>query len=339
VGGWQGLAIGDVNGDGLDDLYICQPGGLPKRLFIQNADGTATERSAEAGVDWLESTHAALLVDMDNDGDQDLLLSIEEGILFLVNDGMGHFKVGAARPIPAAIPYSLAAADYDEDGDLDLYVCCYNSRRGVDRHLVFARPVPYHDANNGGPNVLLRNDGNWRFREVTKQVGLDVNNRRFSYAAAWEDYDNDGDLDLFVANDFGRKNLYRNEGGHFRDLAAEAGAEDIGPGMSAAWGDYDNDGFMDIYASNMFSSAGNRITHQEKFQPAASELARAQLRRHARGNTLLRNLGNGTFQDVEAGVTMGRWAWGSLFVDLNNDGWQDLLVLNGFITQEDSSDL
>ncbi|HBO51318.1 MAG TPA: hypothetical protein DD471_04980 [Planctomycetes bacterium] len=341
IGGWQGLAVGDINGDGRDDLYVCQPGGLPNRLFVQNADGSVTERSAELGVDWLESTHGALFADLDNDGDQDLLAGLEPGVMVHENDGKGHFTPKAAKLLPAALPYSLAAADYDLDGDIDIYVCCYNRRKGANRHLVFARPVPYHDANNGGRNVLLRNDGSWRFSHATVRAGLDVKNRRFSYAAAWEDFDNDGDQDLYVANDFGRNNLYRNDSGRFTDITAAAGAEDISPGMSSCWGDYDNDGWMDLYVSNMFSSAGNRITSQGRFHQGASDKTRAEFRRHARGNTLLKNLGNGRFNDVsgEAGISIGRWAWGSKFADLNNDGWEDLLVTNGFITQQDTGDL
>ena len=341
VGGWQGLSIGDVNGDGLDDIYVCQPGGLPNRLFLQRPDGSGQDISAAAGVDWLESTHGALIVDLDNDGHQDLLVGVADGVLVHAGDGKGTFAVKAARVIPAAMPYSFAAADYDQDGDLDIYLCCYDRRKGVNRHLVFARPVPYHDANNGGRNVLLRNDGGWRFSHVTRRVGLDVNNRRFSYAAAWEDFDDDGDLDLYVANDFGRNNLYRNDGGHFVDVAPEAGVEDISPGMSACWGDYDGDGRPDLYVSNMFSSAGNRITFQEKFLSGTSDVERSELQRHARGNSLFRNLGNGKFADVsvDAGVSIGRWAWGSRFVDLQNDGLLDLVVSNGFITQEDKADL
>ena len=111
--------------------------------------------------------------------------------------------------------------------------------------------------------------------------------------------------------------------------------------MSITWGDYDRDGWLDAYVSNMWSSAGNRITRQEQFKPGVSKVDKELYQYLARGNTLLRNLGDGTFADVSVadGVTMGRWAWSSNFVDLNNDGWQDLFVANGYITTDDTADL
>jgi hypothetical protein len=192
--------------------------------------------------------------------------------------------------------------------------------------------------------VLLRNDcqgGKWEFTEVTSEVGLDENNRRYSFAASWEDYDNDGDLDLYVANDFGRNNLYRFEDGRFRDVAGEAGVEDISAGMAVTFGDADNDGWMDIHVSNMFSSAGNRIAYQRNFQTGADEATLSLFRRHARGNSLFSNAGDGTFRDVslDAGITMGRWAWASKFCDLNNDTRVDLLVANGLVTSDEPQDL
>ena len=112
-------------------------------------------------------------------------------------------------------------------------------------------------------------------------------------------------------------------------------------GMGVAWDDYNNDGRMDLYVSNMFSGAGNRITYQRQYSDRFSRSVLQDMRHHARGNTLFENLGDGTFKDVstEAGVTMGRWAWGAQFVDLNNDGLEDIFVPNGFITQEDTGDL
>ncbi|MEE3198684.1 MAG: VCBS repeat-containing protein, partial [Planctomycetota bacterium] len=182
----------------------------------------------------------------------------------------------------------------------------------------------------------------WTFTDITKESGLDQNNRRFSFAAAWEDYDQDGDADLYVANDFGRNNLYRNDGNlRFTDVAGEKNAEDSASGMSVSWSDYDRDGVMDLYVSNMFSAAGRRVTSQQLFKPGASALVRKRLQRFARGNTLLRGRKDAAFSDesLQANVNMGRWAWASSFVDLNADGWDDLVVANGYITTEDTGDL
>ena len=337
LGGYEGLCVGDADGDGLEDLYVGQPGGLPNALFLQQPDGTFREVAAERGVDWLDSTPSALFCDLDSDGDLDLAIQTDPNLLLMENDGRAHFTLRASLRTWGT--ESIAAADYDEDGDLDLYVCNYMIPDTAER-----APLPYHDANNGRANVLLRNDvggGEWKFVEVTEEVGLDHRNHRYSFAASWEDYDDDGDLDLYVANDFGRNNLYRNDGGRFRDVADLAGVEDMAAGMGVSWGDYDQDGLVDLHVGNMFSSAGGRIAFQRRFMEGVSEELRSSYQRHARGNSLFRNLGDGTFADVseQAGITMGRWAWGSTFVDFDNDGRPDLFTPNGFLTGEDPEDL
>ena len=334
VWGHHGLAVGDVNGDGLDDLFLCQNGGIPNKLFVQNPDGTATDVSAAAGVDHLDISSSALILDLDNDGDQDLVVTVGESLLVLSNDGRGRFT--PVFSFNRSAWSSLSAADFDGDGDLDLYACRYTHPA-----ITGPAPVPYHDANHGPANVFLRNDGGWVFTDITHESGLDSNNRRFSFAASWEDYDNDGDPDLYVANDFGRNNLYRNDDGHFVDVAAEAGVEDVAAGMGVSWADYNRDGLMDLYVSNMFSSAGNRVAYQRRFKADSDPTTVSLYRRHARGNSLFENTGDGTFRDVsvEAGVTMGRWAWGNAFLDFNNDGWQDIFVTNGFVTNDDTKDL
>ena len=342
--GYHGLAVGDVNGDGLEDVYVCQAGGFPNLLFVQQQDGTVREMAAAGGVDILDFTHAALLVDLDNDGDQDLVVGTSPQLLILANNGRGQFTLRARAPVLRE-SHSLSAADYDGDGDLDIYGCRYFADKAETNGL--PRPFSYHDAQNGGANVLLRNDldpasqRGWAFKDVTVEVGLDENNRRWSFAAAWEDYDNDGDLDIYVANDVGRNNLYRNDGGRFTDVAPAAGVEDGAFGMSVTWGDYNHDGLMDLYVANMFSAAGNRITFQDQFLKETTDQMRTKIQFIARGNSLYENLGDGTFRDVsvEAGVTMGRWSWGSVFADVNNDSWEDLLVGNGYLTRDSTDDL
>ncbi|REJ68691.1 MAG: VCBS repeat-containing protein [Planctomycetota bacterium] len=342
--GTPGVAVGDVNGDGLDDLYLCQEQGLPNHLFLQQEDGTVEEVSASWGVNWTNDSRGVLLADWDNDGDQDLAVAMLGGVAIAVNDRQTGFTMQTMLKA-SDDTMSLAAADYDRDGDLDLFVCGYT---GITDDSEPTGGIPgaasnfvYHDANDGAPNALFQNDGTGNFTDVTVQAGLDVNNRRFSMAAAWEDYDNDGDLDLYVANDYGRDNLYENQDGTFKDVGPQAQVEDSASGMSISWGDFNRDGLMDAYVSNMFSSAGNRIAFQQRFREGLSEQVKRRLQRFARGNTLLQNLDASAFQDVShaAGVEMGRWAWSSNFVDLNNDGWEDILVANGYVTDDDDGDL
>ena len=336
----HGLALADVNGDLLEDIYLCQQGGLPNRLFLQERDGTLRDATAESGADWLDYCASALLVDLDNNGDADLVVGQETRVVIMQNDGSGKFRVAYDLPASAQV-FSMSAADYDRDGDLDIYICGYNPMKARARTGAMGEPIPFHDAQNGGENMLLRNDGDWQFTNVVNEVGMGANNNRFSFAAAWEDFDNDGDVDLYVANDYGRNNLYRNDAGMFQDVAGEFGVEDMSAGMAVSWADFNRDGWMDFYVSNMFSAAGNRITYQRQFQSEASHDTKQGFQRHARGNSLFANTGGTDFRDVSvsARVTMGRWAWGNRFVDLNNDGWQDLVVANGFISTEDTGDL
>ncbi len=236
-----GMAIGDVNGDSLEDVYLCQGGGLPNRLFVQNSDNTATDQSAQSGTDWLDHTNSALLVDLDNDGDQDLVLAVPARVLVMENDSTGVFQLVTELPTADEDTEALSAVDYDGNGDLDLYVCTYYATDEAHEDES-RRSFLYHDANNGG--------------------------------------------------------------------------------------------------AHMFSSVGNRITRQARFRRDMDEASRQLYQRFAKGNSLFKNEG-GKFREVsdEASAELGRWAWGSPFVDLNNDGWEHLFVANGYFTTEDTGDL
>ena len=339
--GTPGISIGDVNGDGLDDFFLCQEPGLPNRLFIQQKDGKALELSKEWGVDWIEDSRSSVIADFDNDGDQDLAVACYGMVVIANNNNQRGFEPVTVLRTSWSTS-SLAAADYDNDGLIDLYVCAYVNEDNGDSIGTGSNEFVYHDAENGAANTLFKNTtndpGNLSFIDVTDEAGLNINNSRWSFAASWEDYDNDGDQDLYVANDYGRNNLYNNDKGKFTDLASETDSEDSASGMSVSWADYDRDGNMDLYVSNMFSAAGNRITNQKQFKNSTQQSVRERFRRFARGNTLLRNTGQ-IFQDtsLSAGVNMGRWAWGSNFIDFNNDTFPDLIVANGYLTSKSES--
>jgi tetratricopeptide (TPR) repeat protein len=344
--GHHGVSVGDVDGDGLDDLYVAQPAGLPNRLYRNRGDSTFEDITDQAGVGVLDDTSASIFADIDNDGDQDLVVATATKPILFINDGKGHFTPAQdafrfARPLQGVLT-SITMADYDRDGFLDLYLCVYAYFFGAGEDKA-GTPAPYYDARNGPPGVLLRNDGHGHFVDVTQETGLDVGNDRYHFAAAWGDYDGDGWPDLLVANDFGTKNLYRNLGlrngkVQFEDVAASAGVLDYGAGMSATFLDYDNDGRLDIYTGNMWSAPGLRVTSAPTFMADATPDVRARYHHHARGNSLLRNLGDGRFEDktVEAHAGMGRWAWSSDAFDFDSDGWEDIYVVNGMLTRKET---
>jgi hypothetical protein len=332
LAGHHGLAVGDVDGDGLEDLYVCDGGSLPNQLYLQQPDGTAKEVALDWGVAWLEDSRSALFVDLDNDGDQDLVVATIAMIAFAENLNNQAFKLRGGFP-GAPYPFSLSAADFDLDGDLDIYTCIYGAgNQPKKRGFEASSPTPFNDAENGGRNVLLSNLGGFQFADVTREVGLDQNNTRWSFSASWEDYDRDGDPDLYVANDFGRNCLYQNNNGEFSNIARRAGVEDMAAGMSVSWGDSNRDGAPDLLIGNMFSSAGQRVSYQRNYE--------AGKKRMARGNTLFIASKDG-FQDasIASGITNGGWAWSSGFADLNNDGWQDLVVTNGYLSNSRDDDL
>lgn len=343
VYGNNGLAAGDFDNDGFDDLYICQPAGLPNRLYRNRGDGAFEDVTEKAGVGVLDGAACALFADFRNKGLQDLLVVCGGGPLLFLNQGDGTFALKRDafqfKTPPQGTFTHAALADYDRDGRLDIYFCLYSYYVGLDQYHY---PVPYFDARNGPPNFLFHNEGDGTFVDRTEAAGLNAENDRYSFACAWGASSDKGLLDLYVANDFGRNNLYRNNGdGSFTAISSEAHVQDVGAGMSACWSDVNDDGKQDIYVSNMWSAAGQRVSGQKNFHQNAPEEIRALYKRHARGNALYRNSGDGTFENMsqQAGVEMGRWAWSSDFWDFDHDGYPDLYVANGYISAPGRGDL
>lgn len=343
VYGNHGVAVGDINGDGLDDIYVCQSSGLPNRMYLNRGDGTFQDVTESSGLGVLDATACALFADFENKGMQDLLVVCAGGPLLFVNRGNGRFSIRRdafkfSRPAQGTFTHA-AVADYDGDGFLDIYFCVYSYYQGLEQYRY---PVPYFDARNGPPNFLFHNQGDGTFQDNTEAAGLNVDNNRYSFACAWGDCDGNGKPDLYVANDFGRSNLYRNNGGGtFTSVSREAGVEQAGAGMSACWCDFENRGSQDIYVGDMWSAAGLRVSQQNLFHAKDPEDIRALYRQHAGGNSLYRNDGQGKFQNVAraAAADVGRWAWSSDAWDFDHDGYADLYISNGYISGGDTRDL
>ncbi len=336
VRGDSGVAAADYDGDGWVDLYYCD--GLRNALLRNRGDGTFEDATERAGLGGPQKTsRSALFADLDNDGDLDLFVVYEQDPCRLYeNLGNGTFRdrTEAAGVGYVGFPTSAAAADFDNDGLLDLYVGCYGDH---------SNRYPELRSKNGDPNVLFRNAGGLRFRDVTAALG--VGDRGWTLAVAWGDVDGDGDPDLFVCNDFGSNTLYRNDGGRFTDVTGPSGVAVDGFGMSASFGDFDNDGDLDVYLAGMYSNAGQWIFKREELLPGPflvkfRDQVLPLLDTMTDGNRLLRNEGDGRFTDVArpAGVDYGQFAWGSPWVDLDNDGRLDLYGCNGYWTGQSAED-
>ena len=368
--GSAGVSAADVDGDGWDDLFFAD--GESPRLYRNlgaRGDGPAphfVDITTVAGLpDSLPGVNVALFVDLDNDGDQDLFLGrFMDGNRLYRNDGpdpLGRAPVrftdlSSETDLGAPFVVTASAADHDLDGDLDLYLGRYlDPRSDLPTTLFYTR--------NGQGNSLLRNDGDLHFTDITEEAG--VREGGLTLGVAWGDVDDDGDPDLYIANDFGRNALLRNEGPgqQFTDWSEASGTLDFGFGMSAAFGDIDNDGGLDLYVSNVHS--GQRWYSQATTLSSylLTSLRQGTIRqdfglyreifgytgsdwhlygdRMVKGNSLLLNDGQGHFEDIAetTGANPFGWYWSSAFLDYDNDGWLDLYAANGWISGRSDDDL
>jgi len=359
----EGIAVADVNGDGFDDIYITVRIGT-NMLLINHGDGTFTEEAAKYHLDLPGHSTCAIFADFDNDGDLDLMLG--RSLLrttYLENRGGVFYQ----HPIPKFMPMaviSMAAADYNGDGLLDIYLCTYRpaapggagtsggyaqaAKEGdfdwpdefftPEEAKEFRRRLKEHSQEHGvsvldqlgPPNMLLINRGNGRFEPAPENATVGL--WRNSLQATWCDFNGDGKPDLYIANDWGLNVLFRNDmPAGFTDVTKEMGLTCYGFSMGVSFGDYDNDGYEDLYVSNMYSEAGRRIT--ARF-PGLNPLFADS----ANGNFLYHREPNGKFKQV-AGleptampVKKIGWSWGGCFADFDNDGFLDLYVMSGYYT-------
>jgi hypothetical protein len=330
-----GVALIDYDGDGWLDIYFTNAPSVSmtlagkkakSALYHNNHDGTFTDVTDKAGVGYPCWAMGVAVGDYNNDGRPDLIVSCFGGVVLYRNNGDGTFTdVTKATGLDKDTGWATGVAfgDYDGDGNSDLFVAHYVDLDLNDLPSFGSRKTcQYHDIAvqcgprglKGFPDTLYHNNGDGTFTEVAKQAGVSDTNRFFGLGVVWSDFDNDGKLDLFVANDGEPNYLYRNlGGGRFQDVALDAGVSVSEEGveqanMGVALGDYLHTGWMSIF-----------ITH------FSDEYA-----------TLYRNDGNMNFSDVSHAAGIARATtpfvgWGDAFLDLDNSGWLDIIMVNGHV--------
>lgn len=358
-----GLAVADYDGDGDDDIYFLNQ--LGANALYRNCGGSfenVTELAGPLALDDRVCVGAAF-GDYDNDGDQDLYVtSTRGGNVLFENQGDGRFRDVTEQAGVACIAHSETPAffDYDADGDLDLFVT--NTARWTTEEFD-SRDRYYRGENDMlarlwepsdlEANVLFRNNGDGTFVDATEEAGLRGDG--WSSDVAVFDYDDDGDLDLFVNHMFGQGRLYANDGrGHFHDVTRHTLKQVSYGGIGCKAFDFNNDGRLDLFVSDMHSDMwldANEpvvaIQPQKKYRsvhgPAAEanvllrkedneQLRRAGLDRDELlfGNTLFRNDGEGRFVEVSGAAGMETfWPWGVVVGDFDNDGDLDVFLPSG----------
>jgi len=379
----SGVACGDVDGDGRCDLYFCSLDG-PNRLYRNLGNWKFQDITESAGVACPElDATGAVLADLDGDGDLDLIVnSYGGGVHIFLNDGHAHFTEVTNAPAlnPSRAGTSMALADVDGDGTLDLYVANYrtvtlrdqpNTRFSVrmenDRPVVNAingRPltdpdltnrfvfrvvagekgVTFTNDENGEADVLFRNDGKGHFLPVSWTDGtfLDENGEPLKQApldwglsVMFRDINGDGAPDLYVCNDFKSPDrIWINDGkGHFRALARLALRQSSLSSMGVDFADINRDGLDDFFVVDMLSRQHPRRYQQRiDIKPEILPLGAIENRPQSSRNTLFLNRGDGTYAEIAqfSGVDASEWSWTPIFLDVDLDGYEDLLISNGF---------
>ncbi|HKW98837.1 MAG TPA: CRTAC1 family protein [Bryobacteraceae bacterium] len=313
--GGASVAVGDYDNDGLDDIFLTDSRlGGKCRLFHNDGNFKFTEVTESAGVwqgnDDRSIVADALWFDYDNDGRDDLLVARFGTPILYHNEGHGKFKdVTAASGLNQfANTIAVIAFDYDNDGYLDLLFGNYFPPVNlIELKTPHVLPNNLDNAVNGGGVTLWRNTGKGSFVDVTKKAGLDKHTG-WTTDVGHGDLNNDGLQDIYLACDYGTDRMYLNNGdGTFREVTEKAIGFDTKKGMNVDIADYDNDGWLDVYVTNITDDYMKEC------------------------NMLWHNNGDGTFTDVsqETGTCATLWGWGAKFGDFDNDGWQDIFVVNG----------
>jgi hypothetical protein len=332
----SGVAAGDIDNDGDADILLV--GGLGNRVYLNGGDGTFVDGTAKSGLNWKGSDEKPgeprqpLIVDLDNDGDEDVFISyVNAAHRVYRNNGDSTFTdVTATAKLggEGLVGGPATAFDYDRDGLLDLYIGYYGN------YLAGVGPNLSRVNTNGTPNRLYRNRGNFTFEDVS--AGSGTENVGWTQAVAAVDFDLDAWPDLIVGNDFGVNAYYRNLGnGKFEDVAAKLGTDLPSSSMNIGTADLNKDGYPDVYISNIVAMVKDEKyvlpTEDTKMKRKAEKLATMRVVQNNHLFTSKRGdeLHYAVNDAVDPSDTSTGWAWDADFFDFDNDGDDDLYLVNG----------